>query len=157
MHRMSTDTRQCMCCSLPIVNLFSRDLHDSHAAASYGHIELLEYLLSAGADINLRDNDGDTPLLICETPEVFEFLRAHGADVDAINNDEEDILKKSVEDENEVMIKYLLENGFVKDPHFKFTPGQFELKMTEADEFMIEEGENEDEDDDDDDNDQMAS
>mmetsp|Transcript_32154 Transcript_32154/g.54221 ORF Transcript_32154/g.54221 Transcript_32154/m.54221 type:complete len:84 (-) Transcript_32154:384-635(-) len=39
-----------------------------HAAASYGHMEVINYLLSVGADVNLRDEDGDTPLLVCESP-----------------------------------------------------------------------------------------
>jgi hypothetical protein len=120
-----------------------------HAAASYGHIELLQYLLSIGADVNIRDLDGDTPLLVSELPEVFEFLRAAGADAAALNNDGLDILKKCVEDENEDMIKYLIENGFVNDPHFKFTPGQFELNLNESEDFSIEEGDEEEEDDED--------
>lgn len=33
-----------------------------HAAASYGHIDLLKYLVSVGGDVNLKDADGDTPL-----------------------------------------------------------------------------------------------
>ena len=33
-----------------------------HAAASYGHIELLRYLVAQGGDINVQDNEGDTPL-----------------------------------------------------------------------------------------------
>ncbi|KAF3989479.1 hypothetical protein FT663_03597 [Candidozyma haemuli var. vulneris] len=33
-----------------------------HAAASYGHIELLRYLLEQGGDINIQDEEGDTPL-----------------------------------------------------------------------------------------------
>ncbi len=122
----------------------------SHAASSYGHLELIEYLVSVGANVNLRDLDGDTPLLVCESAEVFELLRSKGADAEAVNNDQEDILKKAVEDENEDLIKYLIENGFVKDPRFKFTPGQFELKMSEGQECSIEEGDNEDENDDDD-------
>lgn len=37
-------------------------------------MELIEYLLQVGADINLRDVDGDTPLLLAETSAVFERL-----------------------------------------------------------------------------------
>lgn len=33
-----------------------------HAAASYGHIELLKLLVSRGGDINVQDTEGDTPL-----------------------------------------------------------------------------------------------
>lgn len=33
-----------------------------HAAASYGHINLLKLLINNGGDINIQDNEGDTPL-----------------------------------------------------------------------------------------------
>ncbi|SGZ47215.1 CIC11C00000002818 [Sungouiella intermedia] len=33
-----------------------------HAAASYGHIDLLKLLILSGGDINIQDNEGDTPL-----------------------------------------------------------------------------------------------
>lgn len=33
-----------------------------HAAASYGHVELLRLLVQRGGDINVQDNEGDTPL-----------------------------------------------------------------------------------------------
>lgn len=33
-----------------------------HAAASYGHIGLLRRLIERGGDINIQDNEGDTPL-----------------------------------------------------------------------------------------------
>ncbi len=32
-----------------------------HAAASYGHLAMLDFLIAHGGDINLTDNDGDTP------------------------------------------------------------------------------------------------
>lgn len=33
-----------------------------HAAASYGHLDLLQLLISNGGDVNIQDNEGDTPL-----------------------------------------------------------------------------------------------
>lgn len=51
-----------------------------HAAASYAHIELLEYLVSAGGDVNVKDADGDTPLFTCETVDAARWLVEHGAD-----------------------------------------------------------------------------
>lgn len=32
-----------------------------HAAASYGHLAMLDILIAHGGDINLTDDDGDTP------------------------------------------------------------------------------------------------
>ena len=31
-----------------------------HAAASYGEIQVLEYLLARGGDVTIKDEDGDT-------------------------------------------------------------------------------------------------
>ncbi|MHC4661446.1 MAG: ankyrin repeat domain-containing protein [Planctomycetota bacterium] len=33
-----------------------------HAAAANGHLEMVEYLIENGADVNITDEDGDTPL-----------------------------------------------------------------------------------------------
>jgi hypothetical protein len=87
-----------------------------HAAASYGHTELIEFLLSAGATVDLEDADGDTPLLCAEEPEVFELLVRHGADRLKRNKQGEGIFEKLLDDENEVMMKYVIE----KVPLFKF-------------------------------------
>ncbi|KAG7706311.1 hypothetical protein KL914_003206 [Ogataea haglerorum] len=45
-----------------------------HAAASYGNLDLLKYLVSQGGDINIQDYDGDTPLHHVETLEAAKFL-----------------------------------------------------------------------------------
>lgn len=58
-----------------------------HAAASYAHLELLEYLLSIGGDINLKDDDGDSPLYVVESVEMARWMVAHGADP-SLTNDE---------------------------------------------------------------------
>lgn len=51
-----------------------------HAAASYHHYSLLEYLLSVGGDINLPDDEGETPLFTVENVEAAKWLIEHGAD-----------------------------------------------------------------------------
>jgi ankyrin repeat protein len=51
-----------------------------HAAASYGHLDVLSWLLAHGGDINIRDADGDTPLHHCDAAPAAQFLLAHGAD-----------------------------------------------------------------------------
>jgi hypothetical protein len=58
-----------------------------HAAASYAHTELLEYLISVGGDINLRDEDGDTPLYVVETVEMARWMIERGAQW-GVTNDE---------------------------------------------------------------------
>jgi len=58
-----------------------------HAAASYGHIEVLEYLVGRGGDVNVKDNDNETPLFTVESVEVARWLINHGADITIQNAD----------------------------------------------------------------------
>ncbi|KAG8688550.1 hypothetical protein FRC09_012856 [Ceratobasidium sp. 395] len=56
-----------------------------HAAASYGHLNILEYLIEKGGDVNVTDEEGDTPLYAAESVTVAQFLFEHGAQVDVKN------------------------------------------------------------------------
>lgn len=67
--------------------VFYWKLTNRHAAASYAHLELLTYLMSVGGDINILDEEGETPLFTVETMEAAEFLVEHGAEVGLRNND----------------------------------------------------------------------
>ena len=51
-----------------------------HAASSYTCIAVLEWLVKNGADVNVKDEDGDTPLHHAETQEAAAWLVANGAD-----------------------------------------------------------------------------
>ena len=53
-------------------------------ACQNGHIEIVKYLVEHGADINKRNNDGWSPLLIvCFNGhiEIVKYLMEHGADI----------------------------------------------------------------------------
>ncbi|KAF8841762.1 hypothetical protein BDN67DRAFT_948915 [Paxillus ammoniavirescens] len=58
-----------------------------HAAASYGHLAVLAYLVSQGGDVNITDEDGDTPIYTVEDVETARWLISHGAVVDRRNNE----------------------------------------------------------------------
>lgn len=45
-----------------------------HAAACWGHLEVLELLAQYGADLNMENKDGETPTDICEDLEIRERL-----------------------------------------------------------------------------------
>ncbi|KAH8994876.1 ankyrin [Lactarius akahatsu] len=58
-----------------------------HAAASYGHLDVLAYLISRGGDVNVTDEDGETPLYTVENIETAQYLVDHGADPALRNNE----------------------------------------------------------------------
>ena len=59
-----------------------------HAAASYGHHDLLKFLLARpGVNLNCGDEDGDTPLHVVEDVESCRMLLAAGADPSKRNGD----------------------------------------------------------------------
>ena len=70
------------------------DTNDSEAllimASANGRLQLVQKLLSHGADVNAARNDGITPLYIAAERghlDVVQFLIANGADVNAARND----------------------------------------------------------------------
>ena len=58
-----------------------------HASASYAHTDILEYLISVGGDINLRDDDGDTPLYVVESIEMAQCMIERGAQWGVVNEE----------------------------------------------------------------------
>ncbi|KAG8743386.1 hypothetical protein FRC12_015061 [Ceratobasidium sp. 428] len=73
-----------------------------HAAASYGHLNILEYLIEKGGDVNVTDEEGDTPLYTAESVTVAQFLVEHGAQVDIKNSEDISPAEATEEDFPEV-------------------------------------------------------
>eukprot|EP00123_Amoebidium_parasiticum_P009082 comp19223_c0_seq1/m.21984 comp19223_c0_seq1/g.21984 ORF comp19223_c0_seq1/g.21984 comp19223_c0_seq1/m.21984 type:complete len:170 (-) comp19223_c0_seq1:676-1185(-) len=84
-----------------------------HAAVSWGHEALLHYLLEKGADPNIGDLDGDTPLHVCEKPAIAEILLNAGATVDKTNDEGRTPADAAREDENMEMYEFYHQLGVV--------------------------------------------
>jgi uncharacterized protein len=83
-----------------------------HAAASYSHPELIITLVQEyKVDINIKDEDGDTPLFYVEDLDTARCLIGLGADVRILNSDGEGVVERieeSVEgDEVHALVQYL--------------------------------------------------
>ena len=51
-------------------------------AVQQGHTEIVKLLLVAGADVNAKENEGDTPLSIAKQKEhtqIIKLLKEYGA------------------------------------------------------------------------------
>ncbi|KAF9986485.1 hypothetical protein BGZ65_007456 [Modicella reniformis] len=70
-----------------------------HAAASYGHKDLIKYLLEKGANVNIQDPDMDTPLFVCETVEIAKMLVEAGADAKHLNGNDMTAAENAEEEE----------------------------------------------------------
>lgn len=80
-----------------------------HAAASYGNIELLRYLLNNDGNPNIQDSDGDTPLHHCENLDVIKILiKEFNANYRIKNNDNLNVREYFIEEgEYPDIINYL--------------------------------------------------
>ncbi|KAF9145605.1 hypothetical protein BGX30_007940 [Mortierella sp. GBA39] len=87
-----------------------------HAAASYGHKELITYLLENSADVNIQDPEGDSPLFVCETVDIAEMLVKAGADAKHVNENEMTAAENAEEEEWLEVAHYLRELTGVPHP-----------------------------------------
>jgi len=87
-----------------------------HNACSTGHVDVVKLLLENGADIELRNNGGLTPLHIaCFTGgnvEIVKILLAKGSSIIALDNERRNPLHIACYRSNNIdTIRILLENG----------------------------------------------
>ncbi len=70
----------------------------THAAVSYNQLQVLQWLLESGADVNVRDIDGDTPLHHCELADVAAYLVSRGANHQVKNSEGKTALEAKLEE-----------------------------------------------------------
>ena len=95
-----------------------------HVAAKYFNLEMIEYLITQGADVNAKDNTNQTPLhyavqtSLCYAYavrasdfEALKFLIAQGADVNAKDNTKQTPLHYATRTSNLKTIEFLIAQG----------------------------------------------
>ena len=83
-------------------------------ACKSGHIDLVKKMLSYGADVNAKNNGGNTPLHLASYEgytEIVKLLLEHGADVNAKNNYGETSLYWASSNGYSAIVKLLKQHG----------------------------------------------
>ena len=72
--------------------------------------DIVKLLLTFGADVNLKDNKGNTALMKAGVSEkIIKLLISSGADIEAKNNIGETVLMQSAKSQETRQLKYILE------------------------------------------------
>jgi len=85
-----------------------------HYAAYYGQISIMEYLLSQGLDINLRNREGKTPIYYATQNNRFQaikYLHEHGADLNMLDNGGNSLMHIAAQEGGVHIIQWLLDQG----------------------------------------------
>ena len=78
-------------------------------AARKGHLEIVKWLIGVGADVNIKDNDGDTALNLAALYghlETLKFLIDYGAEID-----KEDCLRRAASWGHLDIVRFLAVSG----------------------------------------------
>lgn len=74
-----------------------------HASAAYNKLDLAEWLLQQGADVHVKDTDGDTPLHHTDQAEAARYLIQNAnADPTVTNNEGKTALQAKQEEMQEL-------------------------------------------------------
>lgn len=110
-----------------------------HRSVTGGRIDMIQHLLQAGYDVNMRDFRGNTPIHyvpVSRPLELFRLLVENGTDVCAVNKDNKNVAHILVENfykkRSYILhncVAYTLENGFLDLWNFKdkygYTPFEY--------------------------------
>jgi len=105
----------------------------SNPGSYYATLKLMEFLLSNGADPNLKDKEGQTALFFAaDSPDRVNLLLKTGADIDLQNNDGQTVLIRAAQIGEYYIVKDFLEKG--ADPRIMDNAGKMALDYALEDE-----------------------
>lgn len=81
------------------------------AASRQGSLKIVKSLIGYGADVNAKNNDGRTALMLTSNLEIAKLLIDSGADVNAKNNNGGTALTQAVNWDRLEIAKLLIDNG----------------------------------------------
>lgn len=81
------------------------------AASRQGSLKIVKSLIGYGADVNAKNNDGRTALMLTSNLEIAKLLIYSGADVNAKNNNGGTALTRAVYWDKLEVAKLLIDNG----------------------------------------------
>jgi len=94
--------------------------------------ELIQLLLEYGAEVNIKDRFGETPLHSVTTAEIVELLLARGALINAPRDDGATSLHLAAKDMNADVVKALLEHGANINAKNRFGETPLHIATTEG-------------------------
>jgi ankyrin repeat protein len=107
-----------------------------HAAASRRSMEVVQYLISKGANVNATDKDGDTPLHNAHWIDMIQYLMLQGADVNARGRYGRTPLHVTARHYHRIgLLEYLVTHG--ADVHAKDNDGMTALDYMMKNEVLI--------------------
>ena len=84
-----------------------------HVACQNGHLEIVQYLVQNGAEVNARNNQKDTPLaLACpgRHTDIVKFLMQNGANIDTVNQEGDSPLAIACKHGSLSIVEHLVKN-----------------------------------------------
>jgi ankyrin repeat protein len=70
-------------------------------AAQNGHVDVVKALLENGADINPKNNNGNTALMLAKSPEIKEILESEEAKAKKISDADQKLSPETRESDNQ--------------------------------------------------------
>ena len=84
-----------------------------HLAVNYEKLEIVEVLLIEGANVNMVNSEGESPIFMISSDNIYlyKLLLVHGADPNIKNNNGRTFLDKAYEENLVDIIQLLKSNG----------------------------------------------